>query len=53
MLRIDGYAVASVVHEGQRSAVYRGVRASDGLPVILKTPRAEFATADDFHRLRR
>src|SRR5436190_1537048 len=42
MLQIEGYAVEGLVHEGQRSAIYRGVRASDGRAVVLKVPRAPF-----------
>src|SRR5262245_58070450 len=52
MLEIDGYSKLEPLHRGSRSFVLRAERAEDGLPVILKTPAADFPSSNDFKRLR-
>jgi predicted ATPase/signal transduction histidine kinase/tRNA A-37 threonylcarbamoyl transferase component Bud32 len=52
-LSSTGFSVGALVREGSRSAVYRGVRLSDGAPVIVKMLRPERQTPLDLERLHR
>jgi PAS domain S-box-containing protein len=50
MLRIARYEVTEEVHAGARTLVYRAVRRSDGLRVVLKTTRTDAPTLEQFAR---
>jgi predicted ATPase/class 3 adenylate cyclase len=52
MPRVRGYRVGEVVHVGAVSTVYRAIRESDGLPVILKWLSAPAPTLGDLARYR-
>lgn len=53
MLALDGYSDLEPLHRGRRSLLFRGHRKTDGLPVVVKTPAAEFPSLADLRRLRR
>ncbi len=53
MINLPGYKVHSEVHTGRSSTVYRGVRVSDQLPVVLKVLRNPYPTASELERYRR
>ncbi len=38
MLSLDGYTIQTMIYQSNHSRVFRGLRDSDGLPVIIKTP---------------
>ena len=42
MISLSGYDALALVSENGQTEVYRGVRQSDGEPVILKLPRADY-----------
>ncbi|MEZ4265867.1 MAG: serine/threonine-protein kinase [Myxococcota bacterium] len=52
MPQIRGYRVGEVVHVGSVSTVYRAIRESDGLPVVLKWLSAPAPTLGDLARYR-
>jgi predicted ATPase len=52
MLEIAGYSELEPVYRGPRSFVMRGKRSADGLPVVIKTPSADYPSASDLSRLR-
>ncbi len=50
MLTLPGYSIASKLYEGRKTVVYRGVRDTDGLPIIVKVLRNEYPTQRDLAR---
>ncbi|WP_437291950.1 trifunctional serine/threonine-protein kinase/ATP-binding protein/sensor histidine kinase [Sorangium sp. So ce406] len=52
MRNVPGYQTTSILHEGPRFLTYRGVRASDRAPVLLKMAAAEYPSVEDTARLR-
>jgi histidine kinase len=52
-LRLAGYDLQQELHQGVISLVYRGVRSSDGLRVIVKLLRNEFPTLLEIQRYER
>ena len=53
MLTLPNYEVTEKVYESSRTVVYRGYRASDRQPVVLKTHRTEYPSAEEVARFRR
>src|SRR5262245_47299873 len=51
-IALSGYAVAECIHDGSRSRVYRGVRQSDKLPVIVKVHRNEYPAFTELSQYR-
>ena len=51
MAQIPGYELKQQLHQGRRTAVYRGWRSADDLPVIVKVV-SESGTAEDSAQLR-
>lgn len=52
MMTLLGYRVIEQLYESSRSFIYRGVRESDRLPVILKTLKQEYPSPEAIARLR-
>ncbi|MGK7887919.1 MAG: AAA family ATPase, partial [Leptolyngbyaceae cyanobacterium] len=52
MMTIDGYQVQSVLYDGSRSTVYRGIRTADRGPVVLKVLKPDTITSPDRTRYR-
>jgi predicted ATPase/serine phosphatase RsbU (regulator of sigma subunit)/tRNA A-37 threonylcarbamoyl transferase component Bud32 len=52
MFTIAGYDVRATLHEGSKSAVYRGQRIHDQQPIILKVMQAEYPSLDELGRYR-
>lgn len=50
---ITGYTISEKIAEGGKSVVYRGVRDSDGTPVVLKIIRAARPTLADIARFKK
>lgn len=42
MITLKGYTARELLHEGRNTLIYRGVRNSDQLPVIIKLLRGEY-----------
>ena len=53
LLSLDGYELQRTIRRGRTTTVYRGVRRSDGRPVILKCLHEENPEPRDLARLRR
>ncbi len=53
MIQLSGYELQHELHQGLISLVYRGVRASDRLPVIVKILRNEYPTESELRRYQR
>ncbi len=51
MISLLGYAITSQLYEGRKSVVYRGVRDSDGVPVVIKVLRSEYPSQRDLARV--
>ena len=49
--QISGYEVTGLLQRGPGTVTYRGRRASDGRPVLLKVPAAAFPALHDMARL--
>ncbi|MCP4687898.1 MAG: serine/threonine-protein kinase PknK, partial [Desulfobacterales bacterium] len=49
---LKGYEITSQIHDGMRSSVFRGKRASDGAPVVIKTHPRHYLAAAGPNRLR-
>jgi predicted ATPase/transcriptional regulator with GAF, ATPase, and Fis domain len=47
-----GYDIIAQIYQGRRSAIFRALRSRDQHPVILKTLRTAFPTAEHLTRLR-
>ncbi|XXX73135.1 ATP-binding sensor histidine kinase [Sorangium sp. So ce134] len=52
MLTISGYQAIAKIYESGNSLVYRGRRASDGRPVILKLLRSDYPSPTELTRYR-
>ncbi|HIK10641.1 MAG TPA: AAA family ATPase [Oscillatoriaceae cyanobacterium M33_DOE_052] len=50
MIAIPGYQILSLIYESSNSAVYRGRRNQDNLPVIIKILKQEYPTEADIAR---
>ena len=50
---MTGYAITEKISEGSKSIVYRGVRESDGMPVVLKVFRQVYPTLADIARFKK
>jgi serine/threonine protein kinase len=53
MIDLPGYILPQKVYEGAETAVYRGHRSADGVPVAVKVTRSDYPTAREMARLRR
>ncbi|MBN1347182.1 MAG: AAA family ATPase [Phycisphaerae bacterium] len=53
MIGLAGYETHQQLHAGPRSAVYRGRRIEDGLPVVIKVPARQPPDESDLARIRR
>jgi predicted ATPase/class 3 adenylate cyclase len=53
MISIAGYNITTTLYESSRTAVYRGTRQCDQVPVVLKTLNVEYPEADDIARFKR
>lgn len=53
MVRIPGYSFSEDIYHGENCAVYRGKRASDGLPVVCKLLNREYPSAIELSGFRR
>src|SRR5919199_1785463 len=51
-LTIASYNLIEAIYEGSTTRVYRASREPDGLPVIIKTLKAEYPTREQLSRLR-
>ena len=52
MISVANYTVESLIHEGPLSAVYRGYRNADNVPVVFKLPRSLPADATEVPRIK-
>ena len=50
---IQGFQVRERLYESKNSLVLRGVRDSDGLPVVIKVLKNDFPTTGELTRYRR
>jgi len=50
---MTGYAITEKISEGSKSIVYRGVRESDGMAVVLKIFRQVYPTLADIARFKK
>lgn len=44
MITLPGYQILNPIYNGSRTLVYRGIRLSDGYPVVIKLLRSEYPT---------
>ncbi|VXD23931.1 Multi-sensor signal transduction multi-kinase (modular protein) [Planktothrix serta PCC 8927] len=44
MITLPGYQILNPIYNGSRTLVYRGIRLSDGFPVVIKLLRSQFPT---------
>ena len=51
-LILPGYQISAPISDGLNTSVYRGIRASDKQPVIIKLLKAEFPTLEEITRLK-
>ncbi|HLP89552.1 MAG TPA: AAA family ATPase [Nostocaceae cyanobacterium] len=51
-LRIPGYDLTEMIHEGANTIIYRGIAQISDQPVILKILKAEYPTLEDIARLK-
>ncbi len=52
MIVMPGYSISTLLYRGYRTVVYQAVRTRDSLPVVLKTLQPEYATPENFGRLK-
>lgn len=52
MVAIPGYQIVEKLYESAKSLVYRGIRDSDQIPVILKVLKEEYPTLDAIARFK-
>src|ERR1051325_10930219 len=52
-LTLGGYEIGPLIHQSRLRSVYRATRLADGLPVIIKTLKAEYPSKQDVAALRR
>ncbi len=52
-LSLPGYTLHEKIYETALTSIYRGVRETDGLPIIVKTLNAEYPSNEDVAKLRR
>ncbi len=52
MIVIPGYSISTLLYRGNRTVVYQGVRTGDALPVVIKTLQPEYATPENYGRLK-
>ncbi|AFZ15111.1 serine/threonine protein kinase [Crinalium epipsammum PCC 9333] len=50
MIEIAGYQILTKLHESTNSRVYRGVRESDHLPIIIKVLKKDYPTVEEITR---
>ena len=50
---LPGYEIGPLIHQSSLRSVYRATRLIDGLPVIIKTLKAEYPSKQDVAALRR
>ena len=53
MHSIKGYTLKTSIQEGHRTIVYKAIRDSDGLPVILKAMHSAYPTLSEIESLKR
>src|SRR4030067_3368501 len=51
-IKISGYTVNEILHEGAKTIVCRGCREGDGAPVIIKALKSAYPTRKELSRLR-
>ncbi|MGI8504883.1 MAG: hypothetical protein ACR2LR_27710 [Hassallia sp.] len=47
-----GYTLGTILHNGDRTLVYRSIRECDQKTVVIKTLKAEFPTVEETARLK-
>ena len=52
MIKLPGYEVTQIIHEGEKTILFRGTREQDKQPVIIKTLKPEYPTLEEITRLR-
>ncbi|TAD86169.1 MAG: serine/threonine protein kinase [Oscillatoriales cyanobacterium] len=52
MIFLTGYQITEKVYTGVNTVIYRGIWEKQNLPVIVKTPLAEYPTLEEITRLR-
>ncbi|MEZ2301276.1 MAG: AAA family ATPase [Microcoleus sp.] len=52
MIFLTGYQITEKVYAGVNTVIYRGIWEKQNLPVIVKTPIAEYPTLEEITRLR-
>jgi predicted ATPase/signal transduction histidine kinase/tRNA A-37 threonylcarbamoyl transferase component Bud32 len=51
-LKIPGYDLTEIIHEGANTVIYRGITQPEAQPVILKILKADYPTFEDIARLK-
>ncbi|MBF8276403.1 MAG: serine/threonine protein kinase [Candidatus Brocadiaceae bacterium] len=51
-IKISGYKINEILHDGAKTIVCRGCREEDGAPVIIKALKSAYPTRKDLSRLR-
>ncbi|MBP0031492.1 serine/threonine-protein kinase PknK, partial [Roseofilum sp. Guam] len=52
ILKLPGYHISETLYEGERTLVYRGVRSSDSLEVVIKVLRNEYPSFSELLQFR-
>jgi predicted ATPase/signal transduction histidine kinase len=52
MLTLPGYTFSETLYDGEKTLVYRAIRASDRRSVVIKTLKANFPTIEETSRLK-
>ncbi|BAZ08608.1 multi-sensor signal transduction multi-kinase [Calothrix sp. NIES-4071] len=52
MLTLPGYTYHETVYNGEKTLVYRAIRVSDRLPVVIKTLKTNFPTVEETSRFK-
>jgi len=52
MITLPGYQILNPIYNGSRTLVYRGIRLSDQIPVVIKMLRSEYPTVADLIEFR-
>ncbi|MGK5095334.1 AAA family ATPase [Deltaproteobacteria bacterium TL4] len=53
MLKIQGFQITEQLHESDHSLVFRGIRESDRLPVILRVLKRDYPTPEEISRFKK
>lgn len=52
MLALPGYINRKTLYDGEKTLVYRAIRASDRLPIVIETLKANFPTIEETSRFK-